>query len=331
MRDTDVTLKNNGNKKISMKNIRERVSEETFQIMSVLSGLLVMMLFFTFGSEYFFTTHNLLTIALQTSIIAIIAIGQTFVLITGGIDLSIGSNMAIAGVISSLAMVSGIPVPIAIVLGLLSGLIVGLLNGALIVLGDLPPFVVTLGSMSIVRGVALMITGGIPVTRLPKIFNFIGNGKIMGIPFPVIMMILLTVGFGFLLSKTKIGTEIYATGSNLEAARLSGMNTKKVLITVYAFSGFLAAAAGIILASRIASGQPSAGMGYELYAVASSVIGGTSLAGGEGIIGGTLIGALVIGVLRNGLNLLGVSAFLQEVLIGVVIIIAVFADRIKRR
>lgn len=315
----------------SLKKIRERVGEENFQILSVLSGLLIMVAFFSTASPYFFTMNNLMTVALQTSIIAIIAIGQTFVLITTGIDLSIGSNMAIAGIVTSLALVGGMPIVIAICLGLLAGIISGLINGLLIVLGDLPPFVVTLGSMSIVRGLALVITKGIPVSGLPRAFRYIGNGKILDIPFSVIIMFVLTAIFGFILSKTRTGTHIYACGSNLEAARLSGINTKKTLILVYVFSGFLAACSGIILASRIASGQPSAGMGYELFAVASAVIGGTSLAGGEGIISGTIIGALVIGVLRNGLNLMGISAFVQEILIGVVIILAVFADRIKRK
>lgn len=314
-----------------LKEVRGKVGEENFQILSVLSGLVAMMIFFSMASPYFFTMNNMMTVALQTSIIAIIAIGQTFVLITTGIDLSIGSNMAIAGIVTSLALVNGVPMIIAIMLGLITGIISGLINGLLIVLGDLPPFVVTLGSMSIVRGLALVITNGIPVSGLPKAFRYIGNGKVLDIPFSVIVMFLLTGIFGFILSKTKLGTHIYACGSNIEAARLSGINTKKTLIQVYVFSGFLAACSGIILASRIASGQPSAGMGYELFAVASAVIGGTSLAGGEGIITGTLIGALVIGVLRNGLNLMGVSAFLQEILIGIVIILAVFADRIKRK
>ncbi|MGL4403987.1 MAG: ABC transporter permease [Fusobacteriaceae bacterium] len=316
---------------LSLKKLRKNVGEEKFQVLSVLSGLLVMIMFFSMGSPYFFTTNNILTVALQTSIIAIIAIGQTFVLITTGIDLSIGSNMAIAGIITSMALVSGVPMPLAILLGLITGIISGLINGLLIVGADLPPFVVTLGSMSVVRGIALFITNGVPVSGLPRAFRYIGNGKMLGIPFSVLIMIGITLAFGFILSKTKLGTHIYACGSNIEAARLSGIKTKKVLILVYVFSGFLAACAGIILASRIASGQPSAGMGYELFAVASAVIGGTSLAGGEGVIAGTLIGALVIGVLRNGLNLMGVSAFTQEILIGIVIILAVYADRIKRK
>lgn len=317
--------------KCSLGEIRRKVGENNFQIMSILSGLIIMMLYFSMNSKYFFTSNNLLTIALQTSMIAIIALGQTFVLITGGIDLSIGSNIAIAGVISAMALKAGMPISAAIILGLLAGVLVGLINGVLIAHGDLPPFVVTLGSMSIVKGVALLITGGIPVTRLSKTFNIIGNSKILGIPIPAIIMIALTLIFGFILSKTKLGTRIFAVGSNLEAAKYSGINTKKTIIIVYIFSGFLAAVTGIIMASRIASGQPTAGTGYELYAVAASVIGGVSLAGGEGLLTGTLIGALIIGVLRNGLNLLSVSAFIQEIMIGTVIIIAVFADRIKRK
>ncbi|MEG0584549.1 MAG: ABC transporter permease, partial [Cetobacterium sp.] len=228
------------NYSLSLRSIRGRVGEENFQILSVLSGLLTMVFFFSMGSPYFFTTNNLLTIALQTSIIAIIAIGQTFVLITTGIDLSIGSNMALAGIITSMALVSGLPMAVAIILGLIAGIISGAINGLLIVLADLPPFVVTLGSMSIVRGLALVITNGIPISGLPKAFRYIGNGKLLGIPFSVLLMIFLTLLFGFILSKTRLGTNIYACGSNLEAARLSGINTKKTLITVYIFSGFLA-------------------------------------------------------------------------------------------
>ncbi len=331
MKELAEKYKDANNNRFSLKEIRKKVGENNFQIMSILSGLIILMLYFSLNSKYFFTSNNLLTIALQTSMIAIIALGQTFVLITAGIDLSIGSNIAIAGVISAMAAKAGIPLPAALLLGLLSGVAVGLVNGVLIAYGDLPPFVVTLGSMSVVKGIALYITGGIPVTRLAKSFNIIGNSKLFGIPIPAIIMIALTLIFGFILSKTKLGTRIFAVGSNLEAAKYSGINTKKTIIIVYAFSGFLAAVTGIIMASRIASGQPTAGTGYELYAVAASVIGGVSLAGGEGLLTGTLIGALIIGVLRNGLNLLSVSAFIQEIMIGTVIIIAVFADRIKRR
>ncbi|MEI6054534.1 MAG: ABC transporter permease [Lentisphaerota bacterium] len=313
------------------KKFRESVSSETFQIISIASGLIIMGIFFTCSSPYFFNVDNLLNVALQTSIIAIIAIGQTYVIITGGIDLSIGSIMALSGVISALCMNAGIDVGTSMVLGILAGCAIGALNGVLIVFGRLPPFIATLGTMSIARGIALLITNGIPISGLPDSFGFFGNDSVLGIPFPVILMIVLTMIFGYILKNTRLGIHTYACGSNLEAARLSGINTKLTIFIIYISSAFLASIAGLIFASRIVSGQPSAGAGYELYSVASSVIGGTNLMGGEGMVTGALLGALVIGVLRNGLNLLGISAFTQEVLIGVVIILAVYADRIKHR
>ena len=311
--------------------LRKRLSRESIQMLSVFSGLLLLMIFFSFSSKYFFTKNNLLTVCLQTSIIVIIAIGQTYVIITSGIDLSIGSNIALAGITTSMALISGLPIPIAIVIGLLSGTLVGALNGIVIVYGKLPPFIVTLGTMSIVRGVALVLTGGIPISGLPKAFKFIGSGKLLGIPVAALIMLVLVLIFGFILSKTRLGRYIYATGSNYDATKLSGVNTNIVLISVYIVSGFLASCAGVILAARIASGQPTAGTGYELDAVASSVIGGTSLLGGEGIVSGTAIGAFVIGVLRNGLNLLNISAFWQQIVIGCVIIGAVFIDRFRNK
>ncbi len=301
------------------------------QFISICFVLIGMMAFFSFSSEYFFTKNNLLTVALQSSIIAIVAIGQTLVLITGGIDLSLGSVIGFSGVIGSISMVNGAPIIVAVILAMLSGVLVGTLNGALVVYGKLPPFVVTLGSMSIVKGLSLMITNGIPVSGLPQSFEFIGNGYFIGLPFPVWVMVVLTFAFNHFLTKTPEGLYVHAVGSNIQAAKLSGINTNRSVMLVYIMSGFLASIAGLIFASRVLSGQPTAGTGYELYAVASSVIGGTSLSGGEGIVSATLIGALIIGVLRNGLNLMGVSAFLQEVLIGVVIIIAVFLDRLKER
>ncbi len=309
----------------------QRFSRETIQMLSVLSGLILLMLYFSFSSPYFFTRNNLLTVCLQTSIIVMIAIGQTYVIITAGIDLSIGSNIALSGIITSMALVAGYPIPLAIICGLLAGTLVGVLNGVIVVYGKLPPFIVTLGTMSIVRGAALVLTGGIPVSGLPKAFKYIGSGKFLGIPVAVIIMFFLFLIFWFILSKTKLGRYIYATGSNFEATKLSGVNTNIVLISVYVVSGFLASCAGVILAARIASGQPTAGTGYEMDSVASSVIGGTSLLGGEGIVTGTAIGAFVIGVLRNGLNLLNISAFWQQIVIGIVIIGAVFIDRFRNK
>lgn len=313
------------------RSFKDKISPESFRILSVLSGLIVLMLFFSITARHFATTANLLTIALQTSIIAIIAIGQTFVIIAGGIDLSIGSNIAIAGVVAAILMVNGVSVTVSILVTLIVTSLIGALSGTIVVKGQLPPFIVTLGMQSIVRGAALLITGGIPVSGLPDSFQYIGNGKFLGVPVPVYIMFIITIFFSLLLSKTKFGNYAYATGSNLEATKLSGINTDKITILVYIISGFLAGCAGIIMAARIASGQPAAGMGYEGMAVASAVIGGTSLSGGEGLIPGTLIGALVIGVLRNGLNLLNISPFWQEVLIGAVIILAVYTDRIRHR
>lgn len=309
------------------------VSLHNKRLLSTLSGLLILSVFFGITSDKFFTLNNLLTVALQTSVIAIIAIGQTYVIITTGIDLSIGSNIAISGIVASILMTQDVSIPVAMMAGLLAGTIVGILNGVLIVYGDLPPFIVTLGTMSIVKGIALVITGGIPISNLPRKFAFLGNGRVIKdlIPVPVIIMLVLAIIFGFILAKTKLGRYTYAVGSNFEAARLSGISIPKTIIPIYAISGFLAAWSGLILAARIVSGQPTAGTGYELDAVASSVIGGASLMGGEGTIVGTVIGAFVIGVLRNGLNLLNVSAFWQQIAIGIVIISAVFLDRIKKK
>jgi ribose transport system permease protein len=204
-------------------------------------------------------------------------------------------------------------------------------SGVLVAFGNLPPFIATLGTMTVARGLALTLTQAIPISGLPKSFTVLGTGSTLGIPNPVIIMVLLVVVFGFILAKTKLGRHVYAAGSNFEAARLSGVNTKKVLMTVYIFSGLLAAFAGLIRSARIISAQPASGDGYELDAVASSVIGGTSTMGGEGSAAGTFIGAFVIGVLRNGLNLIGVSPFIQKIVIGIVIVASVFLDRIRRK
>jgi ribose transport system permease protein len=307
------------------------VSRSQKQLLSTFSGLFVLGVVFTILSPYFFSVNNLLTVATQTAVIAIIAVGQTYVLITGGIDLAIGSNMALAGMIAGLAMRAQLPVALAVLLGLGAGAVAGGVSGALVAFGRLPPFIGTLGTMTVVRGLALTLTQAIPISGLPRGFTIWGTGSMLGVPNPVIVMVLLVVIFAFILAKTKLGRHVYATGSNFEAARLSGVNTKKVLMTVYIFSGLLAAFAGLIMAARIVSAQPAAGDGYELDAVASSVIGGTSTMGGEGSVAGTFIGAFVIGVLRNGLNLIGVSPFIQKIVIGVVIVGSVFFDKIKRK
>jgi ribose transport system permease protein len=270
-------------------------------------------------------------VATQTAVIAIIAIGQTYVLITGGIDLSIGSNIALSAMAAGLCMRANLPVPLAIAAGLLTGTFAGAVSGTLIAFGKLPPFIATLGTMTIVRGLSFTLTQAIPISNLPKSFTIWGTGSTFGIPNPVITMLLLIFAFGFILAKTKLGRHIYATGSNFEAARLSGVNTRRVLMTVYMFSGLLAAFAGLIMAARIITAQPAAGDGYELDAVASSVIGGTSTMGGEGSIAGTFVGAFIIGILRNGLNLIRITPYIQKIIIGMVIVASVFLDKIRRK
>lgn len=325
------------NQKGAVKSLSSGVSTDAKQILSVLSGLIVLMVFFTIAKPVFLSVNNLLTIALQTAIIAIIAIGQSYVIITTGIDLSIGPNMALSAIVAAMLMTSGVPVLLSVLAGLLVGTVCGFVNGFIIAMGNMPPFIVTMGTLSITRGICLVITEGIPVSGLPKSFTFFGSGYILGtenfagIPVAVIIMAIIAVIFGLILAKTKLGRYTYAVGSNFEAARLSGINTKRVIISVYTISGLMAAAAGLILAGRIVSAQPTAGEGYELDAVASSVIGGVSQMGGEGMIVGTIIGAFIIGALRNGLNLMGVSAFWQRIAIGVVIIGAVYFDRLKRK
>jgi ribose transport system permease protein len=311
--------------------LRLNLSRSQKQLLSTFSGLFLLCFVFSILSEYFFTINNILTVATQTAIIAIIAVGQTYVLITGGIDLAIGSNMALSAMIAGLMMRMNIPVPLAVMTGLCIGAAGGAVSGILVAFGNLPPFIATLGTMTVVRGLALTVTQAVPIANLPKEFTIWGTGDSFSIPNPVITMVTLVVLFGLFLAKTKQGRYVYATGSNFEAARLSGVNTKQVLITAYIFSGLLAAFAGLIMAARIISAQPAAGEGYELDAVASSVIGGTSTMGGEGSIAGTFIGAFVIGVLRNGLNLVGISPFFQKIVIGIVIVGSVFLDKVRRK
>jgi len=279
----------------------------------------------------FLTKSNIINVVLQSSINAILAVGMTFVIITAGIDLSVGSILALSSVILGDALHSGIPLPIAIILGILVGGVCGFVNGALVSWAKLPPFIATLGMMSIARGLALVYTSGQPITGFSAQFRWIANGTILTIPFPIIVMLLLVVIAHLVLKYTPFGRYVYAVGGNPEASWLSGINVKRVLLSVYIISGVLSGIGAIILTSRLNSAQPIAGIMYELDAIAASVIGGTSLMGGEGSVLGTLIGALIMGVLRNGLNLLDVSSYVQQVVIGSVIILAVLLDKVRKR
>ncbi|GAB3640913.1 ABC transporter permease [Spirosoma arcticum] len=279
----------------------------------------------------FLTVQNLTIIVTQVSINALLAFGVTFVIITGGIDLSIGSMVAVTGVVAALfAHPDTYPVAVPVLAGLSAGLVFGAFNGFVITRSRVPPFIVTLGTMTIGRGLALILSKGRPVSNLSDSFNFIGGGKIGGVPMLIIILILAFIICSGLLKKTVIGRYMYAVGGNEQAARASGIALSRVKMVVYTLSGGLAALAGILLTSRITTGQPNAGTGFELDAIAAAIIGGTSTSGGIGTMTGTLIGALLIGVISNGLDLLNVTSYYQQIVMGIIIIGAVVLDSLNR-
>jgi ribose/xylose/arabinose/galactoside ABC-type transport system permease subunit len=300
------------------------------QKLGPLVGLLLLCIVLAMLSDRFLTVNNLLNVTRQVSINAIISAGMTLVILTGGIDLSVGSILALTGSITAGLLYGGQAIITAMLIGMAVGLVLGVFNGLLITRGNIPPFIATLGTLTVARGFTLVYTEGRPITGMTETFRFLGGGYLGGIPVPVIIMALIFAAVYIMLKKTRLGRYIYAIGGNEEAARLSGINTKRILISVYALSGLLAGFSGIIMASRLNSAQPTAGAGFELDAIAAVVLGGTSLSGGVGTIGGTLIGALIIGILDNGLNLLNVSSFYQQVAKGIVILLAVFLDK-KRK
>ncbi|MCG1011807.1 ribose ABC transporter permease [Tepidanaerobacter sp. GT38] len=292
-------------------------------------GLLLLSAILSVLSPRFLTYSNLFNVLRQTSLNAIIAVGMTFVILTGGIDLSVGSILAFSSAIAANMAHNNTSAAVAILTGLVVGALLGLTNGLIVTQGNVPPFIATLAMMTMARGATLVYSNGQPITGLGDGFYLIGNGYLGQIPIPVIITIGALLVAYYILSQTRTGRYIYAVGSNESAAKLTGINTKLVKTLVYAISGFTAALSGIIIASRLNSAPPTAGSGAELDAIAAVVLGGTSLAGGEGHIAGTFIGALIIGVLNNGLNLLNVSSYYQQFVKGVVILIAVLLDRRK--
>ncbi|MCD4484076.1 ribose ABC transporter permease [Chromobacterium vaccinii] len=284
-------------------------------------------------SPDFLTVNNLLNVMRQVSINALIAFGMTLVILLGGIDLSVGSILALSSVLTATLLQAGVDPMLATLLGILAGAAMGLFNGLVISKGKVAPFIATLATMTILRGLALVFSNGSPITGFDsELFSMLGGGYVAGlVPVPVVWMLILFIGFWFLLKKTVFGRHLYATGGNEEAARLSGVKVDRVKLWVYTASGAMSAMAGVVLTSRLNSAQPTAGTGYELDAIAAVVLGGTSLSGGRGWIFGTLIGALLIGVLNNGLNLLGVSSFYQQVIKGAVILLAVLLDRSNKK
>jgi len=305
---------------------------EVLRRFSVFIILLTICLIFALTSSNFLTASNLLNVALQTSIIAIVAIGMTFTILTAGIDLSVGSLMALSGALAAgLAVRQGLGTYGGIGLALLAGLVMGVVNGLLIIKGGMPPFVATLATMAVGRGLTLVYTQGRPIAGIEKDFIFWGTGRLLSIPVPVILMAILTLIAFVVLRHTRFGLYVYATGGNEETTRLAGVSPNWIKLAVYAISGFTAALGGVLLTARLWSAQPNAAVGWELDAIAAPVLGGVSLFGGAGSIGGTLVGAFIIGVLSNGLNLLGIPSYYQQVIKGVVFILAVMLDLFTKR
>lgn len=294
-------------------------------------GLVAVCLVMIVTTENFFSADNFLNIARQVSINAIIAVGMTCAILSGGIDLAVGSVMALSGTLMAGLMVAGVPPYVAILLGLGVGLAFGLFNGFFIAYADMPPIIVTLATMGIARGLALIYTGGYPIDGLPEMFAFFGRGSVLGVQTPVVIMLITFFLAYLLLNKTPIGRYIYAIGGNEEATRLSGVRVSRYKLLVYALSGFTSALAGLVLSSRLMSGQPNSGVSFELDAIAAVVMGGTSISGGRGAIIGTLIGALMLGVLNNGLNMMGVSPYVQNIIKGLIILFAIYISRERRR
>lgn len=297
----------------------------------ILTVFLIISVALSLLSDVFLTPGNILSVLLQISNNMFLALGMTLVIILGGIDLSVGAMVAMTGTLTvGLIVTNGLPIWLAIILGLLTGALAGLFNGIIIANFKVPAFIVTLAMMNMARGLAYIYSGGRATRIMDETFLFIGMGKAFGfIPMPVIYMIILIFIFSIMLRKTKFGTYVYAVGGNRESAHLSGVPIKRVEIAVFSISGFLAAFAGLVLCSRMFSGQPSAGVGYEMDAIAACVLGGISMSGGVGRVSGTVIGAMVIGIISNGLNLMAVSSFWQLVIKGIIILVAILIDAQK--
>lgn len=298
---------------------------------AMLIALIALLLVFSVSANGFLSKENILNILRQVAIMGICSVGMTMVIITGGIDLSVGSLVGVACVLGATLMAGGVHPIIAIAACLVVGAVIGLVNGVLINVVGMFPMIATLATMTILRGVAYLISGGMPVYGLPTPFLFLGQGYILGIPVPVLVMVIIFIVGYVVLNKTIFGRTVYGIGGNKEASRLSGVSVRKVIYKVYLLEGILGALAGIILLSRINSGQPNAGNGYEMDIVTACVLGGTSVAGGEGKIKGVLIGVLFMGVLTNGMVLMDIQDYWQRVVKGVVLILAVALDNFSKK
>jgi ribose transport system permease protein len=311
---------------------RDIIARQEFGVVLI---LMAMMVFLSVYTDTFLTSTNIFNILRAFSWIAISAFGQCMVIITGGVDLSVGSLMGLSGLASAMLLVRGVPVPIAVLGGLAVGLIVGVANGLMITKGKLPPFIATLGTLLMARGLCNGLTGGWPVRDLPQSFRTLGQHDIplgnLGVPLPLVFMLILAVISSLFLSRTTWGYRIYALGGNEQATRLSGISTDKVKIMVYSICGLLTAIGGVLMTARLGVAAPTAGTAYELDVIAAAVVGGTSFSGGEGTILGVLVGAAIMQVLRTGLVLVGVSAYWLQAVQGLVIVVAIMLDQLRKR
>ncbi len=332
MSSSDSSVTENG-QKISWGSRVRRISVP--QEAGIFVILMLMGVFLSLRTGTFLTSTNLFNVLRGFSWIAISAFGECLVIITAGIDLSVGSIMALSGLMTALALTSGLPVVPAIIVGLLTGTLIGLTNGVLVSKANLPPFIATLGTMSIARGISYGLTHGQPVRGFPKSVTVVGQYDLpigsVAVPLPVIFMVVIAIVMSLFLSRTVWGRHMYAVGGNEEAAKLSGINTGRVKLMVYILCGLLTAIGGLLMTARLGVAAPTAGLGYELDVIAAVVIGGTSLMGGEGTIVGVLIGAAIMQVLRNGLVLMGFPAYWQPAAIGLVIIAAITLDQLRKR
>lgn len=301
----------------------------------IIIALLVMCIFlivFPTTRTTFMTPKNVFNILRQNASNLFLATGMTMVIILGGIELSVGSVIALSGVVAAGCVINfGLPEVVGFLAAIAVGAVVGMFNGVVICKTDIPPFIVTLASMNITKGIALVLTGGSPIRCMTDAFKFPGAGYVGPVPTPVILMIIVFIIAAFMINRTQLGRHIYAVGGNAQAAKFSGINVQKVKFIVYTYTGIMSGIAGVVVASRLYSGQPTAGDGAEMDAIAAVVVGGTSMSGGSGRLGGTLIGVLIIGVLNNGLNLLGVDSNWQYIVKGLVILLAVYVDFIRNK
>lgn len=298
---------------------------------SIIIATVIYAVFVTMINSTFFTSGNIFNVFRSTGFTLITTVGMTFILITAGLDLSVGSVLALGGVVTGLACKAGVPIPLAILAGLLVGALIGAINGAIIVKAGIPPLIVTLGMQYVAKGLVAVITQGVPVYPLPQSFQNLEQSKFLGISLVIYIAFIIAIIGHLVLKRTAFGRSIYAVGGNSEAARISGINTKKVTFSIYVITSTLAALAGILMASRLGSAEAAAGTGYELTVICASIIGGTSTFGGMGSIIGATVGALFMEILTNSLTLMRISVYWQNLVVGVILILAVLLDQYKRK